>query len=381
MMRNPAAEPAGAGRSGTERGHAETLAWGTLVRRLFGTAVRRRTPIAGSLALTYRCNLSCAHCYLRGSRGGVELSTEKWLEIVRQVRRAGCFWLLLTGGEPLLRPDFARIYLEARRRGMLVSVFTNGLLVDDAVVDLWREHPPHEVEISLYGYSRRVYGEVTGNPDARDACFDAARRLVRAGVPLRLKTMALRGNVGELPRLREFAQKLGAPFRFDAAVSPTLHGSKETCRMALDGDAALRLETADPDRMRAWSGFLGSRPAPPPRRTLFDCGGGRYSFFVGPDGRLSVCPYDVGVHDLASGSFAAGWRGPIRRRRALPLPASHACRGCTARSFCNVCPPLARMTTGSETGVPRAECRLGRERARAIRLRLDASAVRKGCDS
>lgn len=388
MSRSRVAERRRVGRPGprverarTRRARAGSLAWGTLVRRLYDHAVRRRTPLAGTLALTYRCNLSCAHCYLRGSRGGDELSTEQWLDIVRQVRRAGCLWLLLTGGEPLLRRDFARIYLEARRLGLLVTVFTNGLRVDDAVVELWREHPPHEVELSLYGYSRRACGEVTGRPEARDAAFEAARRLVRAGVPLRLKTMALRGNVGELERLRRFAGRLGAPFRFDTDVSPSLRGSAETCRARLDLEAALRLETSDPARMGAWGEFLESRPAVPPRRTLFDCGGGRYSFFVGPDGQLGLCPYDVGVYDLRRGSFAEGWRGPVRARRALPLPADHACRGCSARSFCNVCPPLARMTTGEETGVPPAECRLGMERARAIRLRLHTAFAAQGCGS
>jgi MoaA/NifB/PqqE/SkfB family radical SAM enzyme len=330
-----------------------------------------RVPLCGTLDLTNRCNLRCVHCYLADSREVAELRVAAWRRILDQLERAGCLFLTLTGGEPLLHRDFAEVYVAARRRGMLVSVFTNGTLVDDAVVELFREWPPHVVEVSVYGYSRAVYGAVTGRPEARATCFAGIRRLHRAGVPLRLKTMALRQNRREIARLARFSRGLGVPFRFDPHVTPTLRGSPSPGRARLRPAQALRLDTGDPKRLAAWSKV----PPVATRTTLFYCGGGRTSFFVDPAGRLALCVLDEPIHDLTKATFAAGWEGPIRRRRERGVPDDYGCRACRDRAYCQVCPALARLTTGSELGVPRRECRLGHAVAGAVRGRGDRLAV------
>jgi MoaA/NifB/PqqE/SkfB family radical SAM enzyme len=97
----------------------------------------RRIPLSGMFELTERCNLNCVHCYVnqpassRVARAR-ELTTDQVKRILDQAADAGCLFLTLTGGEPLLRPDFIEIYLHARKRGILASIFTNGTHVDTA---------------------------------------------------------------------------------------------------------------------------------------------------------------------------------------------------------------------------------------------------------
>ena len=143
-------------------------------------AVERRIPLNGSLAMTHRCQLRCVHCYLGDERytppaPAGELPTAFWLDLLDQVAAAGCLNLLVTGGEPLLRPDFAAVYEHAIRRGLLVTVFTNGTLVDERVVDLFAEWPPQLVEVSLYGASAPVYERVTGIPGSHGRCLRGSR--------------------------------------------------------------------------------------------------------------------------------------------------------------------------------------------------------------
>jgi uncharacterized radical SAM superfamily Fe-S cluster-containing enzyme len=98
-------------------------------------AVAERVPLSGSLAMTHRCHLRCVHCYLGQERfapAGGELETGFWLSIVDQLADAGCLNLLVTGGEPLLRPDLPEVYTRAIRRGILLSLFTNGILIDES---------------------------------------------------------------------------------------------------------------------------------------------------------------------------------------------------------------------------------------------------------
>ncbi|MGC9469022.1 MAG: radical SAM protein, partial [Anaerolineae bacterium] len=85
----------------------------------FGTRLReriagKRVPLSGSLELTFRCNLRCKHCYLDGVHDGIpgqeELTTEEWYDLLDQMADMGTLWLLMTGGEPFVRPDFLDIY-------------------------------------------------------------------------------------------------------------------------------------------------------------------------------------------------------------------------------------------------------------------------------
>ena len=111
--------------------------------RQFGKKVtEQRIPLSGSIDLTHRCNLRCIHCYLgnkeviNGKREE-ELSTTQWISIIDQITDAGCLYLLITGGEPLLRKDFGAIYRHAKTKGLMVTVFTNGTLITDDLLDLF----------------------------------------------------------------------------------------------------------------------------------------------------------------------------------------------------------------------------------------------------
>jgi len=99
----------------------------------------RRVPLKGSLELTLQCNLRCKHCYLDGVHDGIpgeqELSTEEWYDILDQLADAGTLWLLMTGGEPFARSDFLDIYTYAKKRGFLITIFTNGTLITPEIAD------------------------------------------------------------------------------------------------------------------------------------------------------------------------------------------------------------------------------------------------------
>ena len=103
-------------------------------KRLHDKVSIQRIPIAGSLEVTTRCNLHCAHCYINLPIDDrqvckQELSTKKWYSILDQIVDEGCLWLLITGGEPFIRPDFLDMYTYAKKKGLLVTVFTNGTTI------------------------------------------------------------------------------------------------------------------------------------------------------------------------------------------------------------------------------------------------------------
>ena len=124
---------------------------------------RRRIPIEGTVETTYRCNLNCVHCYVNQPAGSAEerereLSLPRLKQLVDEIVAEGTLFVLFTGGEVLVRQDFPELYLYARSKGLLVTIFTNGTLVTDRIADFLAEHPPDKIEISLYGMTRETYG-------------------------------------------------------------------------------------------------------------------------------------------------------------------------------------------------------------------------------
>ena len=339
-----------------------------ILRRLQAAALADRTPISGSIALTHRCNLRCVHCYARtNAAGGAELSTPQALSVIDEMADAGCLFLLLTGGEPLLRPDFAAIYAHARRKGILVSVFTNGTLIDDAILRLFREYPPRVVDITLYGITDATCARVTGVRGVPSKVLPAIDRLREQGTRVSLKTVVLTLNQSEFPDIQEFAVERGIRFRLDAAVFPRFDGDRGPLRFRLPPNEAVALEMGRPERARQWREYIEEQKRIPPTDALYSCVAGLCSFHVDPAGDLLPCLMAGHIrHSLKEGGFREGWRRLTADMQRRKRPAGYGCAQCEKRPACGYCPAFARLETGEETKPSEYLCALGDARLRAL---------------
>ena len=101
-------------------------------------AEARRVPLNVHLELTYRCNEQCVHCYCVVEHGkerearAHELTFDEVAQVLDDLAELGGFYLTLSGGEVLVRPDFFDIAEHARRRGFVLRIFTNGIALTDA---------------------------------------------------------------------------------------------------------------------------------------------------------------------------------------------------------------------------------------------------------
>jgi MoaA/NifB/PqqE/SkfB family radical SAM enzyme len=125
---------------------------------------------------------------------------------------AGCLWLQLTGGQPLLRPDFRDLYLHAKKLGLLVTLFTNGTLLTPELADFLQDYPPFVVEITVYGLTKATYEVVTQVPGSYEKCLRGIDLLRARQIPLSLKTMVMTFNAHELEDMRVWSQGLGVGF-------------------------------------------------------------------------------------------------------------------------------------------------------------------------
>ena len=341
------------------------------MRTLSARAAASRVPFNGSIAMTHRCNLRCLHCYLGderspGSAAG-ELDTAFWLSVVDQVADAGCLNLLITGGEPLLRDDFAEVYTRAKKRGLVVTLFTNGTRLDDGLLGLFSDLPPWYVEVSLYGATPETYDRVTTVRGAFERCLAGVDALLAAGVRVGLKTVILKENGHEVDAMRALAEARGAKFRVDPAVFPCLDGKTDPVEHRVDPAEAIAIEMADAQRLRKSVEYLDRVKDQPPLERLYSCLAGLTTFHVSPAGKLQPCLM-VTTHgyDLRSGSFRSVWEKDLPAFREIPAPPGWECGTCEQRFLCGLCPAQASLETGSPHEKSEYHCSLGRERGRAI---------------
>jgi radical SAM protein with 4Fe4S-binding SPASM domain len=333
----------------------------------------RRIPIEGTIETTFRCNLRCAHCYVNEPAGSAEvrareLPLARIKELIDEAAEAGCLFLLFTGGEVLVRRDFPEMYLHAIRRGLLVTVFTNGTLVTDAIAELFEEYRPDAVEISLYGMTRETYERVTQVPGSFDKCIAGIQRLVSRGVPLRLKTMALTWNHHEIAAMEEYARRLGLPFRFDSLLNPRVDcGANRNGELQLTPEQSLALDLHDPERMRELAEFCQHFTRPDVERgrdTVYSCGAGQRSFTIDPYGQLQMCQLSRrDSFDVREQPFTKGWNEYFPEVRARRWQSNSVCRSCSLLALCGSCPGANEMENGDVEALIPQFCELTHLRA------------------
>lgn len=352
-------------------------AYGSFGRRVHSRASAERHPISGTITLTARCNLECVHCYIRrpaGDRDSIdrEVDASRLIELIDKIAEAGCLWLLFTGGEPLIRPDFLDIYTYAKRRGLLVTIFTNGTLVTPEVADHLERWRPFRVEITLYGYSRETYERVTGIPGSHERCLRGISLLRERGVPIRLKTMLLSLNRHELRRMQRFAtEELDLPFHYDAMVSPRLTRSREPIAVRLGPEQVIALDLEDPRRREEWRRFAGKfngrAHGSGKREELFHCGGGISAFTIDEAGGLGICGfYPEKALDLRTGSFRDGWERQLAEMRRKRITRRTRCVECGIKAICGMCPASAWLENGDPETPVDFLCRVAHLRAYAL---------------
>lgn len=334
----------------------------------------RRLPLQGTLETTFRCNLNCVHCYVNKPAAAPEerereLPLARLKALIDEIAEAGCLEVLFTGGEVLVRPDFPELYLYAIRSGLVVTVFTNGTLVSERIADLFDQHRPHAVEISLYGMTRETYERVTRVPGSYDKCLAGIERLVARGIRLTLKTMALTWNQHEVAAMDGYARSLGLPFKFDSLLNPRVDcGSNRNGELQLSAEQTLALDLLDPERLREFREFCERfvrREGPPVEHEyLYNCGAGHMSFTVDPYGRLQMCQLSrASAFDLRADSFARGWNEHFPRLRARKWQSHSVCRSCNLISLCGNCAGAAEMETGDLEGRVSQFCEIAHLRA------------------
>jgi radical SAM protein with 4Fe4S-binding SPASM domain len=347
-----------------------------------GRAEPMRIPVNGTIEVTNRCPLECKHCYNNLPMSDFvararELSLDDYKKLLDELADLGCLWLLFSGGEIFARRDFLDIYAYAKRKGFLVTLFTNGTLITERIADFLADLRPFTIEITLYGGTKQTYENLTGIPGSYDRCLRGIDLLLERKLPLKLKTVALSINKHEIPLMRQMAEDRGCEFTFDAMINPRIDCSASPLAVRLRPSEVVELDLDDPERVSEWRRLARDHPAPAyvpgEARQLYQCGGGINSFAIDPYGDLSICVLShVDKFNVRDGSFREGWEQYLLAVRTREINRPTKCTGCGIRSMCGMCAANGELENGDAEAPVDFLCQVAHLRAETLDIPVPA---------
>lgn len=353
----------------------------TIEKAMLCRASAAQRPITGTLELLPICNMNCDMCYIRLSRTEMEKkgrmrTADEWISMGEEMERAGVLFLLLTGGEPLLFPDFRRLYLSLKERGMILTVNTNGTLIDADWAAFFGENKPRRINITLYGADDKAYEMLCHYPGGFEKTVQGIRLLKERGVDVKINGSVTKSNRNDMEKIYAIGRELGAPVHMDTYMLPGIHERKlpfeAQSRLEPEEAAAAEMEMLrnemNPEDLRMYvqQMLLQIKKEGNVYSEGITCMAGNCSFAVNWQGEMRPCVTlekpSVPVFEVG---FERAWQQISEKVKAYRV--NEKCRQCRLRPVCKTCVASARLETGEYDGLPEYLCRYAREYIRLLK--------------
>jgi len=320
---------------------------------------------------TRSCNLSCVHCRASAVNGPDqhELDSEAGYRLLDQIAEVAKPIVILTGGEPLLRPDIFELAAHGSRLGLRMVMAPNGTLVTADIAARMRDTGIKRVSISLDGADAQSHDRFRGVAGAFEGALQGIEHLKAAGVAFQINTTITKTNLDQIPLILRLAEKLGAAAHHIFLLVPTGRG-KYIVDQAIDAAAyektlnwfydqrdrtSLQLKaTCAPHYYR----ILRQRAKKDGEKITFEthgldavtrgCLAGTGFCFISHRGIVQPCGFlDLNCGDLTKQTFADVWYNSPHFKRLREIDQLKGkCGICEYRRVCGGCRARAYEATG-----------------------------------
>ncbi len=346
----------------------------------------KRSFVSLEFEITPRCNNNCTHCYINVPPGDKkerekELKLSEIEKIANEAIDLGVYSCLITGGEPLLRKDFTDIYLLLKKKGFLVSVFTNATLINEKHINLFKKYLPRNLEVSVYGVTEKTYEKISRIPGTFKAFIHGINLLNENGIKVRFKAMALRSNIHELSEISKFCRERTKDyFRFDPQLHLRFDRNEERNRQImgerLTAEEIATIEQADSERseflIENSEKYIYNKLLREENNNLFSCGIGNRSLTVGADGFIRGCSslyHKDMIYDWRKGSLKDAWMNffpSLLNIKTGNRKIIEKCRNCNIVNLCMSCPANIYLETGDPDSFVDYFCEVAHKRAEKL---------------
>lgn len=332
-----------------------------------------RRPITVNLELLPVCNLDCKMCYIHSSMQEVEKhgglkKVEQWLEFAKELKNAGVLFLLLTGGEVFLYPEFKRLYIELYKMGFVLTINTNATLIDAQTVEWLKQYPPKCISISLYGASNEVYEALCGKKGMFTKVDHAIQLLLQNQIAIECKTMFTPLNMHDAENCWQYIKKTGVPYETASYSFPPARKLCEEKQIRFTPEEAVACtfacnkmmsteEEYDNEILKHLEKYEKNKDVQGTDQKGLSCSACNTSCWITWQGNMTPCallnfPY---TRPFENG-FLNSWEA--LKKEADDLILSVKCSHCEKRKVCTVCPAAAYAETGQINGTSEYHCKM-----------------------
>lgn len=355
-----------------------------LEERIVLTATQKRIPLGGAFELLPLCNMNCSMCFLRLTpeemhEKGRLRTADEWLSLAREAKEAGLLFLLLTGGEPFLYPEFGKLYQGLCEMGFFITINSNGTLIEEEIADLLAKHKPRRVNITLYGSSDEIYGKLCKNPHGFTQAMRGIELLKARNIAVKLSGSLTTDNKDDLENMQRIAKELEIPLEVDTFMFRPIHKGKcqqsnfrrLTATQAAEGFVKVkREELSEEDFMelaKAMDECYHSEKDFKGETALekLPCRAGMSSFWINWKGEMTPCVFmDKPAIPVFEEGFSKAWEYIKGERDKLFMPPE--CCKCGKRAFCTVCGASVYTENGDYQRRPEYMCEFTQEKLRLM---------------
>lgn len=317
-------------------------------------------PISGTFELTPRCNFNCKMCYVHLKdkqipQMGKELTANDWIRIAMQAKEAGTTWLCITGGEPLVHPEFSKIWTKLSQMGFFLTLQTNGSLISEEIIKLFEDYPPRQVKITLYGTNNDVYEAVCGIKNGFSRVNDGIHTLMSLGIPVTLVSTIIRQNEENVEEMAYYAYLHQLSWAITNMVRPSLRG--------VDTDLSeIRLEEKIQNQKRSEIDKIIQKKnyIDPQRKPCTYCKDYRIGYWILWNGDMRFCSFlnkpNLSLYHL---SFQEAWSKLLDYEEQLDWPKE--CKTCSVNKLCLKCAASLATESGCIDQVDEKKCQFIKE--------------------
>lgn len=334
-----------------------------------------RLPFEANIDLTYRCNNNCRHCWLRLPVNAKEQARELNLDEIKRIadesRTLGTQNWNISGGEPMLRPDFSEIFDYLTRKAVAYSLNTNGTLISPAIAKLLKRKGCKM--IALYGANAEFHDEVTRSPGSFDALMQGIAYLKEAGAGFMVQIIPMQNNWHQYDEMLKLAESLSPQYRIGAAwlylsADRNKKKNQEIKRQRLSPEAVISLDPPIPAQPKALVCLNDVERAIVGDNLIFaSCIRNGNRIHLDPYGGMSFCALvkDPRLrYDLVGGSVQEAWE------RFIPSLAEKVrgtqeyeqnCMACKKRRLCRWCGVFGFLEKGRYSSPVEYLCQIAAE--------------------
>ncbi len=326
-------------------------------QKLIDESTKKKILLSASIEITSTCCFKCRHCYIdKANCGFMQLSS--FARILKELKKQGCVYLTLTGGEATLHPQFREMYLLAYNSGFIITLFSNGYQIDK-YVDILSVYKPYEIDITLYGIDNESYKENTGVSDG-EKVLDNLSLLKKHNIQFSLKATVTKEILPYIERMKQLARAYDVTFRSDLFIYLSKQQStginrltpSEIANILLDDQRYVELER------KALTANTQSE-----KTKLYSCQPGETNIYITWDELAKICPFTSNEHavDISKGENSIEKaRRYFAKFSLCDIPVNHKCFKCKYISTCRRCPERFFLETNNYNDPPCWMCETSR---------------------